>query len=125
MTQACCKKTRKLKGIDPFYLKVKEHLRNLLPQGEALKYKEGQVLFYEKHMPYGFYLIQKGEVSLSAGPKEMGVRSADEDNILGLSHLISETAYCATGTAKSDVKVLFFPKAQVLGYLQELANKNS
>ena len=83
------------------------HFRKWVKEGELLHFKKGQVLFYEGHLPFGFFLLNKGTVL----PPPM------EDKTLGLLHLLSGTPYCSTCTAASDIEVLFFPKTLVFSHL--------
>jgi len=77
-----------------------------------LVYQKGQVLFYEGHVPYGLFVIKKGRVKFMKGhqsPKEI----QSLPSILGYQHLVSETPYCASCLAETEVKAVFLPKAIV------------
>jgi len=63
-------------------------------------------------MPYGFYLVTRGNVTF---PHE----TTPKGQTIGLCHLIKETPYCSTCTAKTDVEVLFFPKTLVHDLIEE------
>ncbi len=89
-------------------LAVKRQLRKWLKGGEVLHFKKGQVLFYEGHQPFGFFLISEGAV----------VPTPLEDKTMGLFHLLTDTPYCSTCTAASDLSALFFPKAFVFAHLK-------
>ena len=102
----CCEPSEK---ILPIYQRIKNHLKKLISQGEMLHFKEGQVIFYDGHLPTGFFLLQEGRVS----PEWFA------DNLLGLTHLLENNPYCITCKAATDVIIHFIPKATVLHFLKK------
>ncbi len=109
----CCKKSLIDKKT---YGEVMTHLTELESRGETLHFKEGQILFYKNHIPYGFFQLKKGKVTLANSVLETLSVGTDPDQLLliGLNHLLSKTPYCATCTAKTEVEVLFVPKSVIL-----------
>lgn len=106
---------------EKIYESIKDHLEEIKSQGENLSYAKGQVVFYEGHSPFGFFLLKKGEVVLSSevdSPGLVGGRKK-HDNFLGLVHLVSDTPYCTTCKAMGDVEVVFYPKSVLLAFLQK------
>ena len=101
LSSTCCKLTPK---SEQSYKNVLRYVEKLVSKGEVLYFKPGQVLVYEGHMPCGFFLLKRGHLN----------PEAPQDGLVGLVHLLSDSPYCATVTAKDEVEVIFFPKAAVL-----------
>lgn len=98
---------------------LEKNLDTIATCGGVVHYQKSHIIFYEGHIPYGFYILKRGEVQLSrttmAGNK---VALPDNSkNIFGLFHLITNTPYCATAQAKSDAEMIFVPKSVVLEFL--------
>lgn len=93
----------------PIYDRIKGELKTLLRHGELIHYKAGQVIFYEGHLPCGFFFLKTGIVN-----------AAHEECLLGLAHLIANTPYCTTCAAKSNVDVVFVGKSAVSKFLTEV-----
>lgn len=106
---------------EKIYESIKDHLEEIKSQGENLSYAKGQVVFYEGHSPFGFFLLKEGEVILA--PETASSASASgkkrHDKFLGLVHLVSDTPYCATCKAMGEVEVVFYPKSVLLEFLQK------
>lgn len=102
-----------------------EQLEELKPFGIPLDYQRGQVLFYEEHFPYGFYALLEGEVEFTklTSKGNMDVPNASV-KILGLTHLLADTRFCVTCHAKTNLRVLFFPKPILLELLKKQQKKN-
>lgn len=111
----CCKKSL-IDGTT--YGEVIHRLHELESRGETLHFKEGQILFYKSHIPYGFFQLKKGKVTLSNSTPETLSVGTDPDQLLliGLNHLLSTTPYCATCTAQTEVEVLFVPKSAIFHF---------
>lgn len=95
---------------------IKENLKRFAEKAEKVFLQKGHVLFYEGHAPYGFYILKKGGIRFSRtnmrGQKVF--LPVGETKIFGLYHLVTNTPYCATAEAKSDLEVLFIPKSIVI-----------
>lgn len=113
--EICCSASKTDKAR---YCQIKRKLTYLISKGSLIHFKKGQVLFYEGHLPCGFYLLKKGEVSLfhtcTNGPSK---EDSEQDRLLGLVHLLSNTPNCFTCRAEDNVQVIFFPKVLVLEFL--------
>lgn len=105
----CCKSETVSYPPNDHFLELIEKLAlDMIP----LVYQKGQVLFYEGHVPYGLFVIKKGRVKLVKGHKPLkDIESSTP--ILGYQHLISETHYCASCLAETEVKAVFLPKTVV------------
>lgn len=105
----CCKSKVDPHPLNDHFLELIEKIAlDMIP----LVYQKGQVLFYEGHVPYGLFVIKKGKVKFIKGhksPKEIQSLTP----ILGYQHLISETPYCASCLAETEVKAVFLPKTVV------------
>lgn len=116
MDGLCCPTTV---GEKTLIEKVLGHLPQLTAHAGEVHYKKGQVLFYEGHYPCGLFVLQSGEIWFSKislwGKTEE--RKSGEKNLLGVHHLITNTPHCITAQAKTNVVVLFIPKATVLDFL--------
>ena len=77
------------------------------PLGEVVRFTKGQVLFYEKHEPFGFFIIKKGKVSPA------------NDFCPGLDDLLHTTPYTFTCIADSDVEAIFVPKIVLAQHLKK------
>lgn len=98
---------------------MQRHFPEILPEGISVHYKEGQFLFYEGHMPCGFYLIKKGTASFfQTCSNSSEIKEKNPDKLIGLVHLLSKTPHCCSCKAEEDVEVLFFPKQTVLNFLE-------
>ena len=99
---------------------IEENLKKFADKGEKVFLQKGHVLFYEGHAPYGFYILKKGGIRFSRtnmhGQKIF--LPVGEDKIFGLYHLVTNTPYCATAEAKSDLEVLFISKSVILDSLE-------
>lgn len=100
---------------------VVDHADVLARLGGEVHFQKGHALFYEGLHPLGFYILKSGEVALS----RMTIRGEREDlsnpqkKCYGLFHLLTHTPHCAMGTAKTDCKMIFVPKAVVLEFLKK------
>ena len=107
--EACgCHKSREDKASRA----IQSQLAKLIPQGERLLYRKGQILFYQDHLPYGFYFIEEGEACFRHSCSQAG-------DILGLYHFLKEKPYCDTCEAKTDLQVIFFSKSVAHQFLQQ------
>lgn len=79
-------------------------------------YRKGQVLFYEGHTPYGLFVIQEGQVRLLR--KEV-VDKKTSTHVPGFAHLVTQTPYCSTCVAETDVKAVFLPRTAIQQYLDQ------
>lgn len=108
---------------NPEIQSVYDEIRDEIPGlgGEILHYKKGQVLFYAGHQPFGFFILKNGKLILKPPSRKKKKREVPQDRILGLSHLLTDTPYCYTCQAASDVEVVFFPKASLLDHCQKIS----
>lgn len=99
---------------------LEKRMDEILSKGGSIHFKKGQVLFYEGHYPYGFFVLVKGDIELSRVTMG-GARESlfQKERVLNLFHLITNTPHCATATAKTNVEVLFVPKTTVLEFLAQ------
>lgn len=100
---------------------IERNWEMLIAQGGTVHYHEGHVLFYENHVPFGFFFLKEGEVvsSRMGLSGERMVLTSVKEGPLGLLHLVTNTTYCATATAKEDVEAIFIPKSVVLEFLKK------
>lgn len=112
-------------GVTPWERKMIElvlsHVNTLTALGGEVRFQKGHAIFYEGHLPYGFYVLKKGSVGLSRVTLT-GLRedlTNEGKDVFGLFHLLTNTPHCAMGTAKSDVQMVFVPKAAVLDFLRK------
>lgn len=93
---------------------------SLVEKGGEVHFQKGHVIFYEGHHPPGFYLLIRGEVTLS----RMTIKGERENfanpqkRYFGLFHLLTHTPHCAMATAKTDCQMIFIPKSVVLDFLE-------
>lgn len=96
---------------------IQDQWDSLLQKGNSLHFSAGQVLFYEDHNPYGVYVIKSGEIRFTKGKR---VCSRDHFHKLrggravGIDHVIDDTPYCCTCTARTDCQVTFIPKTYII-----------
>lgn len=118
-TSTCC-----FEAADDRCRLVSDHLESLSAEGVPLSFRDGQVLFYEGHFPFGFFYIKKGQAVFT---RETSKGESDPVpttcNVIGLCHLIGDSKYCATCRAEGDLEVLFFPKKVVMDFLNRHAKK--
>src|SRR3989338_4068862 len=117
--KVCCMPVSEL--ANAHYNRIESALQELIPLGQAIRYTDGQVLFYKEHTPFGFFLLQAGSVALG---HQLVSRTADEaapsaGHLLGLVHLLNGAPYMATCCAVGAVDVLFFPKILITRFLEE------
>jgi len=78
-----------------------------------LRFKYGELIFKERQMPGGIYVITKGKVKVSKSgfeDREQIVRFAKENDLLGYRALLSNDRFTCSATAISDTEVCFFSK---------------
>lgn len=99
---------------------LEAHLPQLLEMGDKVHYGQGQILFYQGHMPYGVFLLKKGDLSWqpddTAGNRQKRDH-CEQDRLIGLRHLLSDTPYCQTCHAQTDIEAIFLSKHAILHYL--------
>lgn len=92
----------------------------LLRGGQELEFHEGQVLFYEGHVPYGAFVLLEGDVEFRRegipSDKSHRIKSPNGE-IIGLGVIAGEAPYCCTCTATGDCRVIFISKTQLLPLL--------
>ena len=93
---------------------------------EAVKFKPGQILFYQGHFPHGMYLLKNGCIKFEYGANESRIQVVEHANIhpLGLAHLLSNTPNCCTAKAHDTVVTAFIPKKTILQSLNALHQKH-
>lgn len=82
----------------------------LLAKCGTSTYRQGQTLFYEGHIPVGFYILVRGRVAFSRVPRDEDGESVAETAVLGLEALLNDAAYPATARAVEDCEVAFVDK---------------
>ena len=94
--------------------------KQAISKGQALTFHRGQVLFYEGHLPYGVFLIRSGHVELSSCGENCAAESwsTPEGKIFGISHVLSGSPFCCTGTAAVDCEVVFIAKSELEALLR-------
>ena len=112
----CCGTTAWEKKI---LKEVENHLEELLAKSGEMHYKKGQVIFYEGHYGYGFFVLREGDIALSRVTIQGGIEdlTAPSKKIFGLFHLVTNTPHCATAHAVTNSIVSFVPKSTVLEFL--------
>jgi len=84
-------------------------------KGHRLTFKEGQVLFYEGHFPYGFYILNAGAVLFQC---EGGLCSKShhefwgEKRVIGLEPFLKNIPYSCTCLADSSCELVFISKTE-------------
>lgn len=86
--------------------------KNMTP----LVFQKGQVLFYEGHIPFGFFVIKEGKVGFSSGKSQ----NETVEQVVGIQNVLSETPYSATCTAQTLVRAVFVPKSTVLDAAEKM-----
>lgn len=86
-------------------------VNDLLQTGERLKFRQGQVLFYQGHHPTGLYILCHGEVLFS--PANRAEPHKQTPRLLGAQPLLEGSEHPATCTAASDVDVTFVSRGQI------------
>lgn len=77
-----------------------------------LTFCSGELIFKEKHRPFGIYIIQDGKVKISKygyEGKEYIVRFANKGSIMGYRAFFNQAVYSCSATAISDTNVCFIP----------------
>ncbi|MBI2343592.1 MAG: cyclic nucleotide-binding domain-containing protein [Deltaproteobacteria bacterium] len=100
---------------------IENALPSLLPQGERLHFRGGQVLFYAGHLPTGLFWLQSGDVEFTQ-PKSKTAHPTlppHHKKLLGIYHLVEEASHEQTCAAKTDVDVIFLPKILVMNLLEQ------
>jgi CRP-like cAMP-binding protein len=85
------------------------------------KYKQGQVLFYERGFPTGVHILKQGKVKkykTGVDGKEQIFYICKEDEVMGYHALLSEEPYSDSAAAMEDCIVSFIPKEDFIKVLQ-------
>jgi len=86
----------------------------------CVKYKKGQVIFYEGTRPLGLFCVNGGKIKVykdgSMG-KEQIISFAKGGDFLGYRALLSEEFYAASASIIEDATVCFIPKSDFLNVL--------
>ena len=92
---------------------LQTHWKELIKEGQVTQFHEGQVLFYEGHMPYGLFILLKGNVTFTkdGSPSPDDHRwSSPKGVIIGMEPFLNQSPYCCTGTAQQDCRAIFISK---------------
>jgi CRP/FNR family transcriptional regulator len=98
-------------------------LKNLSASSHQCTYPGAAVLFVEGQMPRGAFMLCSGQVKLSTTSREGKVlilKIAEAGDVLGLSAVISNTAYEMTAESSSPCQVNFMERESLI----ELIGKN-
>lgn len=74
-----------------------------------LVFQKGQVLFYEGHVPSGFFVIKEGKVGFSS--RELLSDAAEP--VVGIQNVLLDIPYSATCTAQTLVRAVFVSKSAI------------
>lgn len=100
---------------------LKKEWKRLSRAGQVLRFYPQQILFYEGHLPYGIFVLNKGTVQcLTHGQPCMTEHRVTTPMgvILGLRHLLANTTHDCTCQAQTDTDVLFISKTLLLPLLR-------
>ena len=101
------------------------HLCQLSENKSCIKYKKGQVIFYEGTRPLGLFCVNEGKIKIykdGSQGKEPIINFATNGSFLGYRALLSEELYAASASVIEDATVCFIPKADFLKVFSEDAN---
>jgi CRP-like cAMP-binding protein len=95
------------------FKQIERYLGELVKAEERLDFKEGQVIFYAGHQPYGVYILRKGRVRFAedrAG-KEKLLCIIEAGQMFGEKECISDSPYRYSAKAETDSQVSFFSRS--------------
>lgn len=95
------------------YKKIQKHLGSIVLAEERLDFKEGQIIFYEGHEPYGIYVLRKGRIRLYQkldGGEEKLIQVLEPGNLFGEKAFLNHESYDANARAETDASVSFFSR---------------
>lgn len=90
-----------------------DEIAQLKMEHSDLSFRYGELIFKEKQIPTGLYIITKGKVKVSKSgfeEREQIVRFAKEHDLLGYRALLSNEKFTCSASAISDTEVCFFSK---------------
>jgi len=90
-----------------------DEIAQLKMEHSDLSFRYGELIFKEKQLPAGIYIITKGKVKVSKSGfegREQIVRFAKEYDLLGYRALLSNDRFSCSASAISATEVCFFPK---------------
>ena len=99
---------------------LKHHWADLIREGQALSFHEGQSLYYEGHSPYGLFVLLSGKTHFQSNgscKQEHGWK-APLGKVLGFESFFEDAPYCCSCIAENDCKVVFISKTQLLPFHQ-------
>jgi CRP-like cAMP-binding protein len=73
--------------------------------GSYHKYRTGQIIFYEGHLPYGIFILTSGEVEIKYGNSK--TERVKSPAFLGISAFLNNIAYSGTVKADSNCEIYF------------------
>lgn len=94
-----------------------EHLCTLSENKTCIKYKKGQVIFYEGTRPLGLFCVNEGKIKIykdGSQGKEQIINFGKPGDFLGYRALLSEELYAASAMVLEDATVCFVPKADFM-----------
>ncbi len=102
--------------------KVKYHWKQLTQEAQTVRYKKGQVLFYEGHLPYGLYILKVGDLFFTRSEKKCHndhLSRIGKDRVVCIESILTQKPNLCTCYAKTDCDVLFISKIQLSHCLDE------
>lgn len=94
-----------------------EHLCTLSENKTCIKYKKGQVIFYEGTRPLGLFCVNEGKIKVykdGSQGKEQIINFGKHGDFLGYRALLSEEMYAASAMVLEDATVCFVPKSDFM-----------
>ncbi len=94
---------------------------SLRRDGKELKFRKGQILAYEGHIPYGIFVLTSGSLEFSHADHQgehpcegQHLVSMSLGQIFAMEQFFSDSPLCCTCRAATDCTVIFISKTQLL-----------
>ena len=95
------------------YREIQKYLGSLIQVEERIDYREGQMIFYEGHQPYGLYVLRRGRVRLfqkHPNGEEKLIQVVEPGYLFGEKAFLENVSYDASAKAETDASVSFFSR---------------
>jgi len=100
-----------------FLLELEKKWDELKSEAHSLSFRKGQILFYEKHLPYGLFLMLRGDLQFRHRGKACSEKhfwNFRNYKILCLESFLNKTPYACNSLVLSDADFLFLSKTEFL-----------
>jgi len=100
---------------------IQKQWEALIHRGELVRFKKGQIIFYENHKPIGLYLLHKGKISLTVNNgREVIQKLSDKGKpVLGLDFILTNIPYPYSANALEDSELYYITKTDFNEILQQ------